>query len=133
MFQDKAFEKAGLDEMWTYIGKRKNAIWIWTAVFDKDFKFFEIGKRDENTFWNFYYQIPLAKEIQTDGYKVYKNLENHKVKKYGYTNWNEGLHSFLRSKLAMLKRKTKAYAKSFRALYRALALVFVRWNLLSTC
>jgi len=52
--------------------------------------------------------------------------------KYGYNNWNEGLHSFLRSKLAMLKRKTKAYAKSFRALYRALALVFIRWNLLST-
>ena len=27
---------------------------------------------------------------------------------------------------AMLKRKTKAYAKSIRALYRALALVFIR-------
>jgi hypothetical protein len=23
--------------------------WIWTAVFDKDFKFFELGKRDEGT------------------------------------------------------------------------------------
>jgi len=32
----------------------------------------------------------------------------------------------------MLKRKTKVYAKSFKALYRALALVFIRWNLLST-
>ena len=73
MFQDKVYEKAGLDEMWTYIGKRENDIWIWTAVFDKELKFFEIGKRDENTFWNFYYQIPLAKEIQTDGYKVYRN------------------------------------------------------------
>ena len=118
--------------MWTYIGKKENDIWVWTAVFNKEFKFFEIGKRDENTFWNFYYQIPMAKEIETDGYRVYENLENRTVKKYGYTNWNEGLHSFLRSKLAMLKRKTKAYAKSIRALYRALALVFVRWNLLST-
>ena len=35
MFQDKVFEKAGLDEMWTYIGKRENDIWIWTGVFDK--------------------------------------------------------------------------------------------------
>ena len=118
--------------MWTYVGSKENDIWIWTAVFDKDFKFFEIGKRDEDTFWKFYYQIPVAKEIQTDGYRIYENLGNRKVKKYGYTNWNEGLHSFLRSKLAMLKRKTKAYAKSIRALYRALALVFVRWNLLST-
>ena len=78
--------------MWAYIGKRKNNIWIQTAVFDEDFKFFEIGKRDENTFWNFYYQIPLAKEFQTDEYEVYRNLKNQKVKKYGYTNWNEGLH-----------------------------------------
>jgi len=41
--------------------------------------------------------------------------------------------TFLRSKLAILKRKTKAYAKSIRALYRALDLVFVRWKLLSIC
>jgi len=118
--------------MWTYVGKKENEIWIWTAVFDKDFKFFELGKRDEETFWKLYYQIPIAKDIHTDAYKVYGNLDNREVKKYGYTNWNEGLHSFLRDKLAMLKRKTKAYAKSIRALYRALALVFVRWNLLST-
>jgi len=117
--------------MWTYVGKNKNNIWIWTAVFDNNIKFFELGKRDEETFWKFYYQIPIAKEIQKDAYKVYENLENRKVKKYGYTNSNEGLHSFIRDKLAMLKRKTKANAKSIRALYRDLALVFVRWNLLS--
>ena len=105
--------------MWTYVGK-------------KETKLFEIGKRDEDTFWKFYYQIPLAKEFQTDGYKVYQNLPKRQIKKYGYTNWNERLHSFLRNKLVMLKRKTKAYAKSIRALYRALALVFLRWNLVST-
>ena len=118
--------------MWTYVGKKTDDVWIWTAVFDKKTKLFEIGKRDEDTFWKFYYQIPLAKEFQTDGYRIYQNLPRRKVKKYGYTNWNEGLHSFLRSKIAMLKRKTKAYAKSIRALYRALALVFLRWNLIST-
>ena len=45
-FQNKEFEKAGLDEMQTYIGKKENDIWIWTAVFDKRYKFFEIGKRN---------------------------------------------------------------------------------------
>ena len=132
IIQERDFEKAGIDEMWTYVGKKVNDIWIWTAVFDKETKLFEMGKRDEDTFWKFYYQIPLVKEFQTDGYRVYQNLPRRKVKKYGYTNLNEGLHSFLRSKLAMLKRKTKAYAKSIRTLYRALALVFIRWNLLST-
>ena len=129
---NKKFNKAGLDEMWTYVGRKNNDIWIWTAVFDKSIKFFEIGKRDEETFWKLYNQIPIPDEFQTDAYRVYNGLENRKVGKYGCTNWNEGLHSFLRSKLAMLKRKTKAYAKSIRSLYRALALVFIRWNLLST-
>lgn len=91
---------------------------------------FWIGNRDEQSFLEFYEKIPLSKEYETDGYRVYEVLENRKVKKYGATNWNEGLHSFLRQKLAMLKRKTKAYAKSVRALYRGLAMVFFRWNLL---
>ncbi|WP_121923712.1 IS1 family transposase [Hydrogenothermus marinus] len=107
-------------------------MWIWIVVFDKDYKYFEIGKRDEETFWKLLNQIPTAKEYHTDGYKVYENLRNRKKGKYNCTNWNEGLNSFLRSKLAMLQRKTKAYAKSIRALYRALALVFIRWNLLYT-
>ena len=98
----------------------------------KTSRFFEIGKGDEDTFWKFYYQIPIAEEVQTDGYRIYENLGNREVKKYGYTNWNEGLHSFLRSKLAMLKSKIRAYAKSIRALYRTLALVFIRWNVLFT-
>jgi len=116
--------------MWTYVGKKDNDVWIWTGVFDKNTRFFEIGKRDEESFWRFYNKIPIAEEFETDGYRVYEGLDNRKIRKYGYTNWNEGLHSFLRSKIAMLKRKTKAYAKSLRALYRALALVFIRWNLL---
>jgi len=31
--------------MWTYIGKKENEIWIWTAVFDKSIKTFEIRKK----------------------------------------------------------------------------------------
>ncbi len=118
--------------MWTYVGKKENEIWIWTAVFDRKIKTFEIGKRDEETFWRFYFQLPQYSEVHTDKYRIYENLASRKAKKFGCNNWNEGLHSFLRSKLAMLKRKTKAYAKSVRALYRAVALVFIRWNLLST-
>lgn len=111
--------------------KRKtNPVWIWTAVFDKKYKFFSIGDRSEESFWKLYENIPLSLEYETDNYRVYENLERRVAKKYGATNWNEGLHSFLRQKLAMLKRRTKAYAKSVRALYRALSMVFIRWNLL---
>ena len=40
VFQNKAFKKAGLDEVWAYVGKRENDIGIWTAISDKDFTFF---------------------------------------------------------------------------------------------
>jgi len=33
------------------------------------------------------------------------NKKKHKVKKFGGTNRNDGLHSFLRKKLACLRRK----------------------------
>jgi hypothetical protein len=86
---NKSFKKAGIDGMWSYVRKKENDIWIWTAVFDRDTKFFEIGKRDEETFWKFYYQIPLAEEFQTDGYKAYEGLDNRKIGKYGCTNQKE--------------------------------------------
>jgi hypothetical protein len=27
-FQNKTFKKAGLDEMWAYVGKKENDIWM---------------------------------------------------------------------------------------------------------
>ena len=39
-------------------------------------------------------------------------------------NWNEGLHSKLRSKLNRLVRRTKGYTKSVEMLKHMLAIVF---------
>ena len=39
-------------------------------------------------------------------------------------NWNEGLHSKLRSKLNRLVRRTKGYTKSVEMLKHLLAIVF---------
>jgi len=63
---------------------------------------------------------------------VYEFLDRnkHNVKKFGRTNRNEGLHSFLRDKLASLRRKTKAYSKSIQSLSKYLALVFIYWELI---
>ena len=58
------------------------------------------------------------------------NREKHKVVKFGKKNRNEGLHSFLRDKLASLRRKTKAYSKSINSLKLYLSLIFVYWELI---
>jgi len=77
-------------------------------------------------------KIPEAREYISDGYKVYDFLDKnrHRVSKFEETNRNEGLHSFLRDKLACLRRKTKAYTKSRKALSYYLALISIYWGFL---
>ena len=46
----------------------------------------------------------------------------HRIGKGGPVNWNEGLHSWLRSKLNRLMRRTKGYTKSIEMLVYSVAL-----------
>ena len=58
-------------------------------------------------------EMPQAEEYETDGYKVYKDRikGKHIVKKGGKVNRNEAFHSVIRSYIASLKRKTKAFMR----------------------
>ena len=118
-------DNLAIDEMRSYIGNKDNDFWLWTVVADRRIKFFEIGKRTEETFYFLEQKLPKYKRVHTDGYHIYENLRNRKKKKFGLTNWNYGLHSVIRDKLAMFRRKTKAYAKTVNSMKRALALLFI--------
>ena len=48
--------------------------------------------------------------------------DGHVIGKGGAVNWNEGLHSKLRSKLNRLVRRTKGYTKSVEMLKHLLAI-----------
>lgn len=130
---DEVVEKTRLDEMWSYVkcrkGEKRNSIWIWTAVCDEKF-LFEVGSREEETFWKLSEQLPESELYYTDDYEVYRWLpcNQHVNGKEGKreTNWNEGKHSVLRDKLARLKRQTKAYTKSVWMLVASIALVAVK-------
>jgi len=52
-------------------------------------------------------------------------ISRHNVKKFGKTNRNEGLHLFLRDKLASLRRETKGDSKDIKSLRKYLSLIFV--------
>ena len=52
------------------------------------------------------------------------NSQNHLKRNATAVNWNEGLHSKLRSKLNRLVRSTKGYTKSVEMLKHLLAIVF---------
>jgi len=69
-------------------------------------------------------KIPKAKRYYSDGYEVYlanlprKRLEVGK----GGINKNESLHAVLRDRVSRLKRKTRCYSKSEKALRRHIAI-----------
>ena len=110
-------------------------VWVWTAVVEEEggrrWVDFEVGDRTEETFLRLYERLPEAKQYRTDAYRVYGWLphDRHVVGKGGAVNWNEGLHSRLRSKLNRLIRRTKGYSKSANMLRDSIALVCLRLGL----
>ena len=120
--------------MWTYLGvrrgKRRKDLWIWTAVLEEQnglrWQMYEVGGRDVAAFSRLLNRLPDANRYETDAYRVYEWLprDRHAIGKGGAVNWNEGLHSKLRSKLNRLTRRTKGYTKSVEMLEHMLAIVF---------
>ena len=108
------------DEMWTYQQARhwdkRQALWIWTAVVEEP-----DGRR-----W-----ADFEVSDRSDAYGVYQSWlppRRHMVGKGGAVNWNEGLHSWLRSKLNRPARDTKGYTKSVAMLVYSVALLLADWT-----
>ncbi len=111
-----------LDELQTYIGKKTNKVWVWTAV-DKDYSSileWELGDRSAKTFdklwlkiknWRCYFWI-------TDGYKVYPQFipDGDQIVSKTYMTRVEGENGRMRHYLARLHRKTLCYSKSKKML-----------------
>ena len=118
-----------MDELQTFIGSKKNKIWLWTAV-NKHVPgviAWVLGDRSSETFkvlwqiiscWNSYFYV-------TDGYPVYPCFisdEDHIVSKT-YMTRVEGENSRFRHYLARLHRQTFCYSKSEEMLKLSIRLV----------
>jgi IS1 family transposase len=107
-----------LDELETFVGSKKNKIWLWTAVdhFKAGILGWVLGDHSAKTFaplwtivaaWRCYFYV-------TDGWPVYPGFiadEDHIVSKT-YMTRVEGENTRLRHYLARLHRKTLCYSKS---------------------
>jgi IS1 family transposase len=124
---DEIPEITQVDELETFVGKKK--IWLWTAV-NKHIPgilAWVLGDRSSETFkvlwqiiscWHSYFYV-------TDGYPVYPcfiSNEDHIVSKT-YMTRVEGENSRLRHYLARLHRKTFCYSKSEEMLRYSIRLV----------
>ena len=122
-------EVGEVDELQTFVGSKKDKVWIWTAVnhFKKGILAWVIGDRSAKTFemlwqiiywWQCYFWV-------SDGYKVYPkfiNNEDHIVSKT-YMTRVEGENTRLRHYLARLHRKTLCYSKSVEMLKHSIRLL----------
>ncbi|MBD2535934.1 IS1 family transposase [Nostoc flagelliforme FACHB-838] len=126
---DEIPEITQVDELETFVGKKKNKIWLWTAVnkHTPGILAWVLGDRSSETFkllwqiikcWQSYFYV-------TDGYAVYPCFisdEDHLVSKTYMTRVG-GENSRLRHYLARLHRKTFCYSKSEEMLRHSIRLV----------
>ena len=112
-----------LDELQTYIGRKTNKIWIWTAInyYLSGILAFVIGDRSSLTFNRLKNKIlPWeSRRYLTDGYCVYSlclALAKHQVSPKTRLTRVEGENTRLRHYIARLHRATLCYSKSIKML-----------------
>lgn len=115
-------EVGELDELETFVGSKKNKIWLWTVVnhFKSGILAWVLGDHSAETFkplwnivccWHCYFYI-------TDGWKVYPQFidSGDQIVSKIYMTRVEGENTRLRHYLARLHRKTLCYSKSVEML-----------------
>lgn len=122
-------EVAQLDELQTFVGSKKNKIWVWTAVNKAIMGIlaFVLGDRSGETFkhlwkivsgWKCFFYV-------TDGYCVYDKFigDCDRIISKTYMTRVESENTRLRHYLARLHRKTLCYSKSKEMLGLSIRLV----------
>lgn len=121
---------AELDEIQTYIGKRRNKVWVWTAInhYEQGILAIQIGDRSGETFEPLWERIRKwdSRRYLTDGYCVYEHYidsEKHTVLPKTQLTRVEGENTRLRHYLARLHQGTLCYSKSIKMLWCSIRLL----------
>ncbi|MBW4581974.1 MAG: IS1 family transposase [Tildeniella nuda ZEHNDER 1965/U140] len=129
-YEPEAIPEVGeLDELETFVGSKKNKIWLWTAVnhFSAGILGWVLGDHSGETFkplwaivgaWQCYFYI-------TDGWSVYPGFipPGDQIISKTYMTRVEGENTRLRHYLARLHRKTLCYSKSVEMLKHSIRLL----------
>jgi len=128
-----------LDEMWSFVGKKKNKQWIWIALDRKTRQVitFHIGDRSKKSaqqLWdnlpNFYKENGQFYTDDWDAYKAVFPAEKHiSSKNKKDTNHIERLNLTIRSRCSRLVRKSLSFSKKLEHHIGALKYFFCNYNL----
>jgi insertion element IS1 protein InsB len=128
-----------LDELWSFVLKKANKVWIWIALCRKTRQVVAraIGDRSEDTCRELCNTIPQAYRCghcYTDFWKAYQAVipeEQHSAggKQTGETAHVERWNKTLRQRLSRFVRKTLSFSKSTLMHIACLDLFLYRYNL----
>ncbi|MBD1893932.1 IS1 family transposase [Coleofasciculus sp. FACHB-129] len=122
-------EVGELDELETYIGSKKNKIWLWTAVnhFTQGILGWVLGDHSAQTFKPLWVRVMAWKSYfyVTDGNPVYPGFipDGDQIVSKTYMTRVENENTRLRHYLARLHRKTLCYSKSAEMLAHSVRLL----------
>ena len=113
-------EAAEVDEMWSFVGKKKAPRWLWHALEHRTGKVlaYVFGRREDRVFLKLKALLaPFGiRRFYTDGWGAYqRHLDPtlHEVGKH-HTQQLERKHLRLRTRIKRLVRKTICFSKSTR-------------------
>ena len=111
-----------LDEMWSFVEKKKNQCWLWLAYSPKHRQMlaFSLGKRTDESLRNLLLKLSKVQitRFHTDNWESYRNLipeVRHWIGKAG-TQRIERQNLNFRTHLKRLQRKTICFSKSKKML-----------------
>ena len=109
-----------MDEMWSYVKKKKQQRWLFHAIEKSANKIlaYEIGPRTKNTLIKLLEKLQIfnVADYYTDAWKAYKDLipkSRHFVGKR-HTQSIERKHLTLRTRIKRLCRKTICFSKTIK-------------------
>lgn len=125
-----------MDEMWSFVGKKKNKRWIW-VVYDPVHRLvitYYIGKRGEKAAKKLWKKIPVSLRkcnFETDDWDAYKSIVPEKQHKVGkdLTYYIEGFNATIRARVSRLVRKTLSFSKMDKWHNLAIGWFFWQFNL----
>ena len=135
---DRFGDSIEADEVWAYVGSKKNQQWIWLAWSYQTTQTlsFAVGPRNTETGRQMWEGIPAGyrrKQAYTDGLKIYEALIPYSLhwvcpKGCGDTNIAEGCNNYLRHRVSYLVRKSMSFARDVQWLKRRLLWVLYARN-----
>lgn len=113
-------DEAEIDEMWSFVGKKKEQRWLWHAVDHRSGKVlaYVLGSRQDEVFLQLKALLePFGiRQFYTDGWGAYARHLEPETHNPGKRNTQriERKHLNLRTRIKRLARKTICFSKSIR-------------------